>query len=117
MRYGVGPLILSRRSCIKLGCCSVATLGMTAAMNRFGMMSALAGGITDYRALVCVFLFGGNDSNQLIVPTDIPRLTQYQPLRGDLAFGANTLLPINHSHCNDYGLNVQLPSIHTVYTH
>lgn len=113
---GVGPLILSRRSFIRLGCCSVATLGITAAMNRFGMMSALAGTATDYRALVCVFLFGGNDSNNLIVPTDIARLTQYQQLRGDLVLAANTLLPIGDSHSNTYGLNAQLPEIHTLYT-
>src|SRR5216684_3745818 len=71
---GIGPLILSRRNFIRVGCCSVATLGITAALNRCGMMSALAGAAADYRALVCVFLFGGNDSNNLIVPTDIPRL-------------------------------------------
>src|SRR5258708_6470967 len=115
-RYGVGPLILSRRSFIKLGCCSVATLGITAAMNRFGMMSALASASADYRALVCVFLFGGNDSNNVIVPTDIPRLTQYQQLRGDLALAANTLLPIGDSHSNIYGLNAQLPEIQTLYS-
>src|SRR5216683_1295217 len=113
---GGGPLILSRRSFLKVGCCSVATLGITAAMNRFGMMSALASASTDYRALVCVFLFGGNDSNNVIVPTDIPRLTQYQQLRGDLALAANTLLPIGDSHSNTYGLNAQLPEIQTLYS-
>jgi len=111
-----GPLILSRRSFLKVGCCSVATLGITAAMNRYGMMSALASASTDYRALVCVFLFGGNDSNNVIVPTDIPRLTQYQQLRGDLALAANTLLPIGDSHSNTYGLNAQLPEIQTLYS-
>src|SRR5260370_21668965 len=80
------------------------------------MMRALAGGVTDYRALVCVFLFGGNESNNLIVPTDIPRLTQYQQLRGDLALVVNTLLPIGDSHSNTYGLNAQLPEIHTLYS-
>ena len=111
-----GPLILSRRSFIRLGCCSVATLGITAAMNRFGMMSAMASNAADYRALVCVFLFGGNDSNNLIVPTDSQRLTQYQQLRGDLALAANTLLAIGDSHSNTYGLNAQLPEIHTLYS-
>ncbi len=113
---GGGPLILSRRSFLRVGCCSVATLGITAAMDRFGMMSALAGVAADYRALVCVFLFGGNDSNNLIVPTDVPRLTQYQQLRGGLALAANTLLPIGDSHSNTYGLNAHIPEIQTLYT-
>ena len=81
----IGPLIVSRRSFLKIGCTSLATLGFTAAMNRFGMMSALAGTPSDYRALVCVFLFGGNDSNNVIVPTDVPRLTQYSAARADLS--------------------------------
>ena len=113
---GIGPLIISRRGFLKVGCCSVATLGITAAMNRFGMMSALAASAPDYLALVCVFLFGGNDSNNLIVPTDIPRLTQYQQLRGNLALAANTLLPIGDSHSNTYGLNAALSEIQTLYT-
>jgi len=47
-----------------------ATLGAAGlALNRFGLVNALAqsGG---YQALVCIFLFGGNDSNNTIVPVD-----------------------------------------------
>jgi uncharacterized protein (DUF1501 family) len=33
-------------------------------------MNALAQTTSDYRALVCVFLFGGNDSNNMLVPFD-----------------------------------------------
>src|SRR5260370_985216 len=108
-RTSVGPLILSRRSFLRVGCCSVATLGITAAMNRFGMMSALASASADYRALVCVFLFGGNDSNNVIVPTDIPRLTQYQQLRGDLALAANTLLARSRCCCRCRRTKIRRP--------
>ena len=49
------------------------------AIQRFGLINALAqsGG---YRALVCVFLFGGNDSNNMIVPVD--DYAAYQAVRG-----------------------------------
>ena len=40
---------------------SLGTLGI-------GSTSAQAAG-ADYKALVCVFLFGGNDSNNMVVPT------------------------------------------------
>ena len=48
-------------------------------MRHFGLVSAAAqrnierqtietGATSDYRALVCIFLSGGNDSNNMIVP-------------------------------------------------
>ncbi|HYL60113.1 MAG TPA: DUF1501 domain-containing protein [Candidatus Acidoferrales bacterium] len=113
---GIGPAIISRRGFLRLGCTAVATMGMSAALNRFGMMSALAGATADYRALVCVFLFGGNDSNNVIVPTDNTRLTQYQQARADLALAANTLLPIGDSHGNTYGLHPALSNIQSLYS-
>ncbi len=39
----------------------------------------------DYRALVCVFLFGGNDSNNTIIPMDDPSFQAYTSIRGSLA--------------------------------
>lgn len=91
----------TRRDFIRLSCCSAATLSTLAGLGRFGMLSALAAGptCTDYRALVCIFLFGGNDSNNLIVPTD-SRYSQYQAARGNPSMGGltlaqNTLVALN----------------------
>ena len=42
---------------------------MTSSLRHFGMINALAqSGVTDYKALVCVFLNGGNDGNNTIIP-------------------------------------------------
>jgi uncharacterized protein (DUF1501 family) len=38
-------------------------------MERFGLLNAFAQS-TDYKALVCIFLFGGNDSGNMIIPYD-----------------------------------------------
>jgi uncharacterized protein (DUF1501 family) len=77
---------------MRLSCCSAATLSALAGLGRFGMMSALAAGptCTDYKALVCIFMFGGNDSNNLIVPMD-SRFSQYQTARGGAATGSLAL--------------------------
>ena len=91
----------TRRDFIRLSCCSAATLSTLAGLGRFGMMSALAAGptCTGYKALVCIFLFGGNDSNNLIVPMD-SRFTTYQNARGanqamgGLALAQNTLVTL-----------------------
>ena len=95
-----------------------------AGLGRFGMMSALAAGptCTDYRALVCIFLFGGNDSNNLIVPTD-SRYTNYQTARGanqamgGLALAQNTLVPLNSATPTSpmYGMHPAAPELAALY--
>src|SRR5258708_36687801 len=83
----------TRRDFIRLSCCSAPTLSTLAGLGRFGMMSALAAGPTcaDYKALVCLFLFGGNDSNNLIVPMDTSRFSLYQTARGNPSMGGLAL--------------------------
>ena len=48
----------------------------------------------DYRALVCVFLYGGNDGNNMVVPVDATRYALYQRARGALAIPQAQLLPL-----------------------
>jgi len=50
---------------------------------------------TDYKALVCVFLYGGNDAFNMIVPTDATHYAQYQTVRPKIALAQNTLLALN----------------------
>ena len=114
----------TRRDFIRLSCCSAATLSTLAGLGRFGMMSALAAGptCTDYRALVCIFLFGGNDSNNLIVPTD-NRYTNYQTARGanqamgGLALAQSTLVPLNSASQTSpmYGMHPAAPELAGLY--
>lgn len=65
-----------------------------------GLSGSLAGiqahaqSASGYRALVCVFLFGGNDGNNVVIPMDAPRLAAYTGIRKNLALAANTLLPV-----------------------
>jgi len=57
----------TRREFIR-GCCAAASMGVFAGFGRFGLLNALAAAPADYKALVCIFLFGGNDANNLLVP-------------------------------------------------
>lgn len=57
-------------------------------------------GFADYKALVCVFMFGGNDSWNMVVPTSTAEYNAYYASRGggtaaSLAIDRNALLPIN----------------------
>jgi uncharacterized protein (DUF1501 family) len=113
----------TRRDFIRLSCCSAATLSTLAGLGRFGMMSALAAGptCTDYKALVCIFLFGGNDSNNLIVPVD-SRFSLYKAARGDQAMGGlglaqGSLLPLNSASPTSpmYGMHPSAPELAALY--
>ena len=56
---------LNRRTFIKYA--SLAAAGNAAALRPFGALNALAQGTSSYKALVCVFLFGGNDANNTLI--------------------------------------------------
>jgi uncharacterized protein (DUF1501 family) len=49
----------------------------------------------DYKALVCVFLFGGNDSFNMVVPRSPAEYAAYASSRQNLAVAQGDLLPIN----------------------
>ena len=68
----------------------------------------------DYKALVCVFLYGGVDGNNLVVPVDSATYAQYAAVR-TVASGVNLtqaeLLPIQPSGLGPYGLHPELSDI------
>ncbi len=105
----------ARRHFLKLST-RLATLGLTGlgfGPGRSWFVSdAAAAPVTDYKALVCVYLFGGNDCNNTIVPVDTARYTQYQTLRAGLTLSGSKLLsPIVDGSGNQYALHYGLPQI------
>src|SRR4051794_23101995 len=49
----------------------------------------------EYRALVCLFLSGGNDSFNMLVPRDPTAYATYQTSRSNLALSPAQLIDIN----------------------
>jgi len=84
----------NRRDFLKTTCCSAAAGFAAASFSRFGLVNALAQNASDYKALVCVFLFGGNDSNNMVIPYDTTGYNAYKSARGGLALAQGSLLPI-----------------------
>jgi uncharacterized protein (DUF1501 family) len=64
-------------------------IAAAAELPRHGQRAA-----SDYKALVCVFLYGGNDGNNLLVPRTGSDYAQYAAGRGIVALPQNSLLPI-----------------------
>ena len=56
------------------------------ALQLAAMSEAAAATATDYKALVCVFLYGGNDYGNTLIPTDAARYALYQGMRPSLAY-------------------------------
>jgi uncharacterized protein (DUF1501 family) len=85
---------ISRRRFLSITCRSIASIGAFGAFSRFGVLNAFAQA-PDYKALVCVFLFGGNDGNNTVI--NAGDYTNYANLRGGsngVALPASSLLPI-----------------------
>src|SRR5688572_12681051 len=98
----------SRRRFLKIGAHAAALLGCHAAMLRSSSIRALAQTGTDYRALVCVFLNGGNDGNNTVVALDTGAYEDYAAARNGLALPRQLLVPIQAPSGEVYGLHPQL---------
>ncbi|HXW84862.1 MAG TPA: DUF1501 domain-containing protein [Candidatus Binataceae bacterium] len=106
--------IISRRGFLRVGCTTASALAASSMFGRLGLLSAFASPAPGYQALVCVFLFGGNDSNNMLIPMD-SRYATYQQLRTNIALAENTLLPITASDSTPYGLHPSMPEIQGLY--
>ena len=78
---------LSRRAFLN----RASVLGMAGAAAPFALTmgaigEAAAATASDYKALVCIFLFGGNDYANTVVPYDASNFALYQNLRSNIAY-------------------------------
>jgi len=79
--------------------------------------AASLGSEGDCKTIVCVFLGGGNDSFNTIVPIDAQH-AEYSVSRSNLAIPINDLLPINQLPDGDgrnYGLHPSLPNLQELF--
>jgi uncharacterized protein (DUF1501 family) len=82
----------SRREFLKRSSAfSVAGAAAPWALNLAAISEAAAQTATDYKALVCVFLYGGNDHGNTLVPYDQATYDSYATLRGGLATARTAL--------------------------
>jgi len=119
---------LTRRDFVRSACCAAGAFGIATNLNRFGLIEALAQSApAPYQALVCIFLFGGNDSNNVLVPTDSAGYANYASLRGSqtnggLALpmsGVTPLLPITsitaQNGFTSFGLHPSMPELQSLF--
>ncbi len=111
-------MTLSRREfLLRSGCGALSAAALASGLDRFGLVNAYAQG-TDYKALVCIFLAGGNDGNNMVVPLDATGYAAYSAVRGPagLAIAQGSLLPIGpKSLGTNFGLHPSLLEMYQLF--
>jgi len=110
--------MLKRRQFLTHGCqLGLAGLTLSSTVLQLGLARrAAAQGATDYRALVCILLAGGNDSYNMVVPLDTDQYGFYQQLRTDLALARGSLLPLaGFTAGRRYGLHPGMPEVQSLH--
>jgi uncharacterized protein (DUF1501 family) len=107
---------LSRRSFLQ----KTTLLAAASGFGRIGLLNARAQTVPageDYKALVCVFMLGGNDGHNMIVPLTGQAHADYLQARGSLALPdqSTTLLPVSAKNGTPYGLNSGLAALHPLW--
>ncbi|MBL9131387.1 MAG: DUF1501 domain-containing protein [Verrucomicrobiaceae bacterium] len=69
----------------------------------------------EYRALVCLFLSGGNDSFNMLVPRDPAAYAQYQASRSNLALAPGSLINIHPTGLPDFAVHGGMPEVASLF--
>jgi uncharacterized protein (DUF1501 family) len=113
-------LLRTRRDFLRqAACAAVGGVAVANSLRDFRLINSVmaqGAGLTDYKALVCIFLSGGNDCNNFVVPrgTDY---AGYFAARGNLAIpesSLHNLTPLNDSG-HAYGLHPNCPELATLF--
>jgi uncharacterized protein (DUF1501 family) len=89
---------------VRSTCAALSAAAFQGTVRQFGLANLLAlegspsspictGG---YKALVCIFLNGGNDGNNMVIPYDTPNYNAYAAARPGLAIAQGSLVPMNN---------------------
>jgi uncharacterized protein (DUF1501 family) len=109
----------TRRNLLRIGVSSLSAFGAFTTIGKLGQISALAAPPVfppNYRALVCIYLGGGNDGHNMVIPvnTNTQEYTDYAASRLGLALPANSLITINNG-SEQYGLPNNMPEMAALY--
>jgi len=105
----------SRRDFLRTSACALGGVALASSLDSFSLVHALTPQqATDYRALVCIFLNGGNDGNNMVV--DLNQYSQYATARGvDLAIPQASLLPVAPAGGGSYGFHPNLTGLRDLF--
>lgn len=112
------------RNMISIGennCKEVGSTSLHSTLLNLGMANTAAGyslnAEDDYKAMVCLFLGGGNDSFNMLAPIDSNEYKDYATVRGDLAISKGQFLPLkpNQGDGRNFGLHPSMPELKSLF--
>jgi uncharacterized protein (DUF1501 family) len=118
---------LTRRDFVRrAACAAVGTVALHATLRDLRLMNTAVAQSNiptgDYKALICIFLAGGNDSNNLVIPTIQSEWNNYAAIRTPvlalpLSGGPYNVLPINPlvGDGHNYGLHPACPELAAMF--
>lgn len=120
------PRKISRRKFLaQANCAAVGTVSLFSSLFTLRLTAGAvsASSLPGYKALVCLFLSGGNDSFNMLVPRQQAAYDEYKSIRGALALerdgtpGQDPLLPITAGSqaYGEFGLHPRLTELQALY--
>jgi uncharacterized protein (DUF1501 family) len=115
---------ITRRDFLRSSACALGSMALASTVDTFGIVHALTPqAATDYRALVCVFLNGGNDGNNMLVSLDQYNgpvgsfVEGYSNVRAasGLAIAQASLLPVSPASGGSYGFHPNMPEMQNLF--
>jgi len=117
-------MAIKRRDFLRNSACALGGMALASSIDTFGVVHALTPqAAADYKALVCVFLNGGNDGNNMLVSLD-----QYNGPAGStvegyanvraasgLAIAQASLLPVSPVSGGSYGFHPNMPEMQNLF--
>ena len=108
----------TRRTFLKSLAAGVGALSLMATQGKLGLIQAAMAQSSDYAALndhkslVCIFLAGGNDAFNMLVPYEQNAYNQYKKTRSKIALSRESLLPLTAS---DYAFHPSMLELQSLY--
>ena len=125
---------ITRRQFVgQTGCAALGTTGLFSTLLNLGLATkVMAAEAEDYKAMICIFLLGGNDSYNMLVPTNNDEYAYYLSSRGGLydvnknsaglglgapETGPKCLLPIQPENIpgRSFGIHPSMPDIKKLF--
>ncbi len=109
---------LGESACAALGSASIMSTLLNLKMANNAVAAGLPPDSEDRKTLVCLFLHGGIDSYNVLVPRDNTRYAEYLETRTNLALDQNSLLPLNQTPTGDgldYGLHPAMSGLQELF--
>ena len=106
----------SRRDFLRNSACTLGSVALASSIRDFGLVQAMTPqAATDYKALVCLFMNGGNDGNNMFL--DLNQYASYSAARNaaQLAIPQANFLPVSPVSGGSFGFHPNMPEMQNLF--